>query len=70
MKVLLAAAEVAPIIKMGGLGDVIGALPKALETLKVDADVIVPFYTNIDTNEYRIVKQFDIQVPYGGSRVY
>lgn len=66
MKVLLAAAEVAPIIKMGGLGDVIGALPKALETLKVDADVIVPFYTNIDTNEYRIVKQFDIQVPYGG----
>ncbi len=66
MKVLFVAAEVAPIIKMGGLGDVIGALPKALENLKVDADVIAPFYTNIDTSGYKIVKHLELEVTYGG----
>ncbi len=66
MKILFVAAEVAPIIKMGGLGDVIGALPKALEGLRVDADVIAPFYTNIDTSNYKVVKHYEIEVPYGG----
>jgi len=66
MKVLFSASEVAPIIKMGGLGDVIGALPKALTLLKIDADVIIPFYTSIDTSKYKFIKQYDIQVPYGG----
>ena len=47
MKVLYAAAEATPFIKVGGLGDVMGGLPKALCELGVDARVILPLYSKI-----------------------
>ena len=47
MKVLFAASEAAPFIKSGGLGDVAGALPKALVKQGVDARVILPLYQDI-----------------------
>lgn len=54
LKILIAAAEVTPIAKVGGLGDVIGALPKALNKLNLDARVIIPFYGAIDRSKYKI----------------
>ena len=47
MKVLYAASECAPFLKTGGLGDVIGALPKAVINEGVDARVVMPLYKNI-----------------------
>ncbi|GFH39636.1 glycogen synthase GlgA [Pseudolactococcus insecticola] len=48
MKILLAAAEGAPFIKTGGLGDVVGALPKSLNhAADADVRVILPYYKKI-----------------------
>lgn len=44
MKIIHISAECYPIAKVGGLADVVGALPKYLNGLDVDATVIMPFY--------------------------
>jgi starch synthase len=47
MKVLFVTSECAPFAKTGGLGEVIGALPKALRRHGVDVRVIMPLYAGM-----------------------
>ena len=47
MKVLFVASEAAPFIKTGGLADVMGALPKALQTLGVEPALVIPNYEGV-----------------------
>ncbi|HHT24920.1 MAG TPA: glycogen synthase GlgA [Clostridiaceae bacterium] len=47
MKILFVSSEMVPLAKSGGLGDVIGALPKAVRAQGQDARVILPLYKQI-----------------------
>ena len=47
MKVLSVASEIFPLIKTGGLADVVGALPVALKPLGVDTKTLVPGYPTV-----------------------
>ena len=44
MKVLFVSPEVGPIVRAGGLGDVVGALPLALGQLGIDVRVLCPLH--------------------------
>lgn len=48
MRIVFATAEVSPFAKTGGLGDVCGALPKALAGLGHDVVVITPCYRQVE----------------------
>lgn len=54
LKVLLAASECSPLVKVGGLGDVIGSLPRALKELGIDVRVALPKYSFIDAGKYSL----------------
>jgi starch synthase len=47
MKILFVGSEAVPFAKTGGLGDVIGALPKPLQALGCDIRVFLPKYEDI-----------------------
>ncbi len=51
LKILLVSSEVVPFAKTGGLADVCGSLPIALEELGVDIRVIIPKYASIKEND-------------------
>ena len=71
LKVLFAAFEVSPFIKTGGLGDVAGALPKALRDEDVDCRVVMPLLSSI-SEEYRkdMRKIGEMYVPLGWRNQY
>lgn len=56
LKIIMAAAEINPFAKAGGLADVAGSLPPALKKLGCDIRLIMPKYGTIDEKKYKLKK--------------
>ncbi len=65
MKVLYAVSEVYPLIKTGGLADVAGALPIALQQQGVDIRVILPAYGGVVNQLEHIVAHPALKINVG-----
>lgn len=59
MEVLFVAAEGTPLVKVGGLADVIGSLPKALNQSGHDVRIMLPRYGIIDTDRFPLLPVID-----------
>lgn len=69
MRVALLSSEAVPFAKTGGLGDVAGALPKALRSVGVDAVLILPLFEQTDRRLLReqFIDNLEVEWP-GGTR--
>lgn len=56
MKILFCSSEIVPFAKTGGLADVAGALPSALEELGLDVAVVMPKYKSINADKFGLEK--------------
>ena len=66
MKILFVASEAAPYVKTGGLGDVIGALPRALARRGHELLVVLPKYGAIDAQAFGLRdtgRRIEVQMP-------
>lgn len=59
MNVLFLSAEANPYIKVGGLGDVAGDLPRALRQLGHDVKLMLPRYGSISPQKWELSKALD-----------
>jgi starch synthase len=54
LSVLFLASEAEPFVKVGGLGDVAGSLPRALRRKGIDIRLVVPLHGSIQRSEYNL----------------
>src|SRR5207248_3416953 len=66
VKILFVASEAAPYVKTGGLGDVIGALPRALAARGHELLVVIPKYNVVDAQVHGLRdtgRRVEVQFP-------
>ena len=65
MKLVFVSSEGVPFSKTGGLGDVLGALPKALKNLQIDVKIILPLYKSVQEkykDSLELVAEFSVSL--------
>ena len=65
MKIIHISAECYPIAKVGGLADVVGALPKYQNDIGAESSVIMPFYNNTYTQSHKFSTIFEATLKLG-----
>lgn len=66
MNVMHLSAECYPVAKVGGLGDVVGALPKYLRNAGVNASVVLPYYDRKFVQENSFSRVYSSTTEAGG----
>src|SRR6185295_4026811 len=56
MQIVMLAGEAVPFAKVGGLADVLGALPPELEKLGLTVSIVIPRYRSIDLAKFGFEK--------------
>ena len=70
MRVVMAASEAVPYAKTGGLADVVGALPRALQRLGIEVVVVMPKYRSITPERFPLRRtDWVLQVPVSSQTV-
>lgn len=59
LNILILAAEIVPFAKVGGLADVVGALPISLQALGHDVRLVMPRYGQIDPDRFGLTTLID-----------
>lgn len=63
MRVLVLAAEAAPWVKVGGLGDVAGELPPALQGRGAAVRLALPLHAALDAGGLQLTRAAEVEVP-------
>ncbi|MDD2689634.1 MAG: glycogen synthase GlgA [Candidatus Omnitrophica bacterium] len=70
MKIAICASEVVPYAKTGGLADVAGALPQALEKLGQEVIIVMPRYKSINESKFKLQRiKEDISYSITGNKI-
>ena len=63
-RILFVAPEATPFAKAGGLGEVMFAMPRALEKLGFDVRIMIPRYAGIDLDKFHLRMEYEgLEVP-------
>jgi len=54
LSILFTASEATPFAKEGGLGDIVGALPRFMASMGHDARVVIPRYYSVNREKYKL----------------
>ncbi len=69
MLVIHLSTECYPVVKNGGLADVIGALPKYLVKNDIDSKVVIPFVDNTFTHSEELIRVFENSFFFGQDKI-